>query len=171
MSFETFRILYLLGSILAGAIAFWLMRKSRDDVIVLAFMSFMMFAIFFTQYLDSGKGVSTDDIAEFLFRALTHVRGDFILVVCNTLLWGVVPFTFALRLSKKRFGQWLVWLVFLFFSVVKTIFDDRLLIHQYPQEIFHSFEWGYVLVAWLIVYSIATLFITKGVARFKDLKI
>jgi len=122
----------------------------------------LIFPHIFGQFLDSGVENRDDDISESLLRALTHVKGDLVLVFCNTLLWGAVPFALGLILNKKRHGRWLVWLELLSFAGLKTIFDDRFLIHQYPQAIFHTFEWGYVLMAWLIVYSITAFFITKG---------
>jgi hypothetical protein len=139
------------------------MRKSKDDLIVLAFMSFLMFAVFFAQYLDSGEEQYGNDVSEFIFRALTHVRGDFILALCNTLVWGSVPFAIGIMLKKKRYGKWLVWGTLLMFATLKTLFKDFFFIHQYPQALFHTFEWNYVLVAWLIVYALAALFIINGV--------
>jgi hypothetical protein len=51
-------------------------------------------------------------------------------------------------------------------AALKTKFEDFFFIHTYPQfknvPPFHTFEWGYVLTSWLILYGVAALFITKG---------
>jgi len=128
-------------------------------------MSVIMFFLFFAQYLDSQSDNSSDDISEFIFRALTHVRGDIMLVFCNALLWGAVPFSLAIVLKKKRWGKWLVWGFFGVVALIKTKFEDFFFIHTYPQFMqvppFHTFEWGYVLTAWSILYTVAALFILK----------
>lgn len=167
ISFETFRIIYLLLSILGSGFALGRLRKQRDDLVITALMSVMMFVFFFANYLDSQSDNSSDDISEFIFRALTHVRGDLVLVFCNALLWGTVPFVVAFVLKKKKWGELLVWGFFVGMTLLKTKFEDFFFIHAYPQIMqvppFHTFEWGSVLTAWLIIYSASALFITKGI--------
>jgi hypothetical protein len=101
MTFETFKIIYLVVSVLTSSFAFMRLRKQRDDLLLATLMSAMMFFFFFANFLDAQADTSSDDISEFIFRALTHVRGDLVLVFCNALLWGGVPFSVAIALKKR----------------------------------------------------------------------
>lgn len=162
MAFETFKIFYLTVSILSALVVCWKLRKNRDDLVFVLMMSLVMMALFVANYLDSKEHVLTNDILEFLFRALTHVQGDILLTFCNVLCWGTVPFAIGIMARNNRYGKWLVWIVMALFATLKTFFEDFFFIHRYPQGAFHSFEWNYVLVAWAGIYSLAAFFIIKG---------
>ena len=168
-TFEPFKIIYLLLSLLSSGLAFWRLRKQRDDLTVLSLMTVVIMASFFALYLDSEKDDWTNDVSEIIFRTSTHVNGDLILVLCNTPLWGAVPFATGIIFGKLHNGTLWVWLFFVGVAVSKAWFDDYFFIHSYPQELpFHQFESGYVLFNWPIIYLIAALFITKGRKFLED---
>lgn len=163
MPFETFKIVYLATSILGSALAVWLVRKNRDDLLVLLLMSFLMGLLLLALYFDVKQDRLHDaEMLGYALTGLTHVQ-DVALVVCNVLLWGILPFAIGIRLREKTHGTRLVWIFFISLSFLRTLAEDQLLIHQYPEVLTHRYEWGFVLFDWLIVYVIAALFITKGI--------
>jgi hypothetical protein len=163
MPFETFKIVYLAISILGSVFAVWLVRKNKNDLLVLFLMSFVMGFLLLTLYLDVKQDMLHDaEMMGYALTGLTHVQ-DVAFVVCNVLLWGVLPFAIGMRLRKKAHGTRLVWIFFISLSFLRTLAEDQLLIHQYPEVLAHRYEWGFVLFDWLIVYVIAALFITKGI--------
>ena len=162
MSFETFKILYLFVSVLGASIAFWLVRKDRDGLLALLAMTFVLGAILVAFYFDARQGqADIGEFMEYVVRGLTHINPDFILTICNILLWGTLPFALGVVIKEKQSLRFL-WLVFLGAAVLKTLFDDNFIIHQFPEELIHPFEWGYVFVDWAVIYSIAAFFISRG---------
>ena len=101
MTFKTFKVVYFVVSVVSAAATVWWFRKRRDDLLVIGLMSAAIFMFFFALYLDSAKDDLNNDISEFLFRALTHVKGDIVLSLCNVLLWGAVPFAVGITLNKN----------------------------------------------------------------------
>jgi hypothetical protein len=169
MSFETFEIVYFCASVIGAAFGLWLLRKSKDDLLSLLMISSIptMFRIAF--YIDVKKGnIDGGELMGYLLRGLTYVEPDLILVISNSLLWCVVPFAAGIWLYKKKKGDSFVWLFFIGFALFKTIFDDRIIIHQYPEILVFSFDWGFVLFDWLIIYAIAALFVTKGIKSLSE---
>ena len=170
MSFELFRMIYLLLSIAMASTITWKLRKSSEDVLATATLTLLVFSILFAVYLDSGKHAPRDDISEFIFRSFTHTKGDIILVFCNSLLWGAVPFAIGMVLRKKSHSGWWVCGFFTILLLAKTQFEDFFFIHLYPQLAqlppYHTFEWQYVMVGWGVVYSLASIAIVKGTRLF-----
>ncbi len=130
MSPDLFRFTYLSLSVSAAGIIVWKSRRSKEDLAVVGLMTFILFAIFFAIYHDSGKENMSDDISEFMFRAFTHVKGDLILITCSSLLWGAVPFSIGIILNKKHHGKWYVCGLFAALIAIKTKFEDYYFIHH-----------------------------------------
>lgn len=170
MTFESFKALYLAISLLGAGITVWSLRKKRDELLVLVLMSFMMGLFIAAFYFDVKEDRLHDaEFLGYLLTGLTHVQ-DSVLIVCNVILWGVVPFGIAIRLRPKKNGSRPVLIFFIGFTLLRTLVEDRFLIHQYPEVLTHQYEWGFVLFDWLIIYLIAGLFITKGIKALTEEK-
>lgn len=161
MSFETFKILYLAVAIAGAAIPFWILRASRRDLTLLTMVSFLLAMFFVTMFFNLTPDIPDTLFEEHWFRALTHLKPDIILFLTNALLWCIFPFGIGLILKGKKHGNKLTWIFFGVFTLLKTFADDWLFNHTYPEALVHPYEWGYVLVGWLTIYSVCALFITK----------
>ena len=161
MTFETFKIIYLSGGILGVLSGFWLLRKERNDLLALSFISVLVTLIFISFYSQAAEYTPDTLLEEHILRVFTHLKKDLILTLGNAFLWCIVPFALGLLISKK-YGHRFVWIFFIVVVLLKTYFDDHFLIHLYPEIFTHSVEWGDVLIAWFVVYFILALFITKG---------
>ena len=129
----------------------------------MAFLSFIFSIFFIATYLDASQDVPDTLFEEHIFRAFTHMKANIFLTLSNALLWGVFPVCIGIFLRTKKQGERLVWVVVAIFTLLKIFSDDYLFNHTYPETLIHSYEWESVLVAWLIVYSLAAVFITKGI--------
>lgn len=163
MTLEEFQIVYSTASVTISVVPFWLLRKSRGDLLILSLVSFIFLSFFMVLYLDAGQYVPDTLFEEHLFRAFTHFKGNIFLTLSNALFWGGFPVGIGMFLRTYKQGTRLVWVVFAIFTLLKTFFDDYFLNHTYPETLVHPYEWDSVLIAWLIVYSLAALFITKGI--------
>ena len=162
MVFETFKIIYLVVSVLGAALGFWLVRKDKNALVALLGMTLFLAAILVAFYFDARRGqADIGEFMEYVVRGLTHINPDIILTICNILLWGTLPFALGIMIKDKQGMRWL-WLFFLGAAVLKTLFDDNFIIHQFPEELIHPFEWGYVFFDWAVIYSIAGFFIRRG---------
>lgn len=161
MSFQTFKILYLFVGIAGAAIPFWMLRASRKDILLLALVSAIVVAFFVAMSFNVTPDIPDTLFDEHWFRALTHLKPDIILFLTNALLWCILPFGIGLILKGKKHGNSLTWIFFGGFALLKTFADDWLFNHTYPETLVHPYEWGYVLVGWLTIYSLCSLFITK----------
>lgn len=170
MSFASFKIIYLTISVLSAAVATWLLRKSKDDLLALGLHSFIFLMFFLVLYVDASQDIPDTLFAEHVFGALTHLKPDLMLTLCNVLFWGLFPIGIGMFLMNKKHGTLSVWIFLGVLTLIKTFFEDYFLIHTYPEALFHSFEWGSVLLAWLIIYSLVGFFITKGIALLKETK-
>lgn len=163
VSLETFKIIYLSVSVCGAVIAFWLLRRDKQGILTLSVMTFLFAIFLFSFYIDAKRGFDFGPLMEYLLHALIAVQPDLTLTIGNLFLWGTVPFACAIRFSRKKGGSRLVWALFLAVALLKTLFDDEFIIHQYSRILAHSFEWGYVLFAWGVIYALAGLFVTKGI--------
>ncbi len=161
MSFETFKILYLSVGIAGAAIPFWILRASRQDIHLLALVSIIVVALFVAMFFNFTPDIPDTLFEEHWFRALTHLKPDIILFLTNALLWCIFPFGIGFILKGKKHGNPLTWIFFGVFSLLKTFADDYFFNHTYPEALVHPYEWGYVFVGWLTIYSLCSLFITK----------
>jgi hypothetical protein len=169
MTFETFKITYLVISFAATSVPLWLLRKSRDDLLILGSLSLISLSFFIALYLHAAQHIPDTLIEEHIFRALTHIKADLSLTVCNALLWVTFPIGIGMFLRNMKYGMRLVWIFFAVFTLLKTFFEDYFLNHTYPETLVHSYEWDSVLLAWVIIYSLVALFITKGIDLLSEM--
>jgi len=158
---ETFKIVYLCVSVAGAAISFWQMRKVRENLLVLSIMTFVLAAVLLSFYFDSRRGYDIGPMMEYALHAFVAVQPDLMLTMSNVLLWGTVPFAVAIWLIRGKREKQLLWVFFSAVTLLKTLFEDQLIIHQYSKMLTHFFEWGYVLFDWGIIYALACFFLTK----------
>jgi hypothetical protein len=163
MSLETFKMVYLSASAAGALAAFWLLRKNRDDLLALSLMSFILLVGLLSFYFDLKKGnAHYGEMMEYLLHGFIEIEADFALTIGTSLVWGTVPFAVAIWLNKKKNRLLLVWTFFIALAALKTLFDGNFLVYQYPELFAHSLKWPIVLFDWAVIYSLAALFVTKG---------